>query len=120
MKTRAILILAVVALTLQSTGVALGDVHRADSVMAPDEENFLDIVTLGVPQLLPTVLDVGELNSTVEQSIPDLIDVWPSTGVGVCSLDAEQPHLSRTNLTVGSSATYSCSTQQRQMSIGVH
>lgn len=89
-------------------------------VVTPDEEDFLTILdTLGNPELLPQLIDLGLINESLENSIPDIIDEWPTVGVGGCLLSTTAPWKSSNGLRVKGEAGYACGSNRTKISVTV-
>lgn len=109
--------LSVLAVALLALTVLMP--QGASAVETPDEEDVLDLVDslLLNPDLLPQPVDVGLVHESIENILPDLIDVWPDLQIGGCGLGTGGPSISGSGLRVTASAAYGCSSTKA--SIGV-
>lgn len=90
------------------------------SVATPDEEDYLLILdSLSNPALLPPLVDLGLINESLENSIPDIIDEWPTVGVGGCLLSTTAPWKSTNGLRVKGEAGYACGSNRTKISVTV-
>lgn len=102
---------AAIAIVLAGCSLFLVDVP-AHAVQTPEEENVFDAIALPNPQLLPDVVDIGAVNAAIEALLPDIVDEWPTLGVGGCSLSADPVTVSPDGFRVQSAATLQCSQAQ--------
>jgi hypothetical protein len=97
--------------------IAIPGAASAD-VATVEEEDVVDITdALPNPALLPRLVDAGLVNESLEQSIPDVLDAWPSISVGGCLLSADAPTASSNGLRVKAWGGYACGVKQAKISI---
>lgn len=110
--------LAVLFVLVQSFAAHAGPSDAA--VATPDEEDYLLILdSLSNPALLPPLIDLGLINESLENSIPDIIDEWPTVGVGGCLLSTTAPSKSSNGLRVKGDAGYACGSNRTKISVTV-
>lgn len=113
------------AVFLGVAGVPSASAIEVDSVQSsaavtPDEEDYLTILdSIDNPALLPQLIDLGLINESLENSIPDIIDEWPDVSVGGCLLTTSSPRKSANGLRVKGDAGYACGSDRAKITVTV-
>lgn len=118
--TAVVVLIVLIQAVAASAEPSIEAIASPNEVVVPDEEDYLTILdTISNPALLPRLIDLGLINESLEESLPDIIDEWPTVEVGGCLLSTSAPWKSRNGLRVKGEAGYACGEERAQISMTV-